>query len=246
MDRRAGGLGFANRRREASAGPEGGSGSASGAESPGADTRSELLGAGARLYADPSQRLLRDLTPKAVADEAGFHRQTFYRYWDTHEQYIENLIEFVFDPVRAPVADGVLIIPDRRQAAGVTFEDVAADIARYDLARQGSDPLQELRVGLWSLRPGRPGLERRILAYHEHTVDVLAEGYERFFARWDREPVLPCSCRDIAVGLDTLLQGIVTRPAYGSALSIEELYVLLAGELLGRLSRPTAPPVPAD
>lgn len=204
-------------------------------------TRGELLAAGVRLYSEPSLKLLRRLTAGAVAEEAGFHRQTFYRYWDTQEEYVDDLVAFVLDDDAAPVADGVDVVPDRREVAGRTFAQMVADIARYDVQRMRGDPLLDARVGLWSLRDGRPEIDERLTAAHDQVVARLTESYERLFARWDRAPKPPFTYQDIARLLDALLAGIVLRPVVADGTEADELYALAVVELLPALSQRATP-----
>jgi AcrR family transcriptional regulator len=200
------------------------------------DTRFALLSAGLRLYGEPSANLLRWLTAGAVAEEAGFHRQTFYRYWDTQEQYVEDLIELTLDDDAEPVADGVTVVPRRRVGRDSTFAGLAADIARYDFERLRNDASLSARIGIWSLREVRPDVAEGVTRCHDRAMEHLTDGYEQLFDEWGRSPRPPFEVDDIARIFDALLLGLVLRPPVADAQEPVELYEQSVRELLPGLT----------
>jgi len=65
------------------------------------ETKVAMLDAGVRLFSAQAGELLKGLTAGTVAQEAGFHRQTSYRYRDTHAEYVQDLVRHLMAP---PVA----------------------------------------------------------------------------------------------------------------------------------------------
>jgi len=204
-----------------------------------AETRTALLDAGVRLYGSNAAELLKGLSAGAVADEAGFHRQTFYRYWDTQAEYVQDLVRHALDVADSPVADGVAALPTRR--AVEDLDDLARDLAHHDFARVLDDPAVMLRVGLLVMHALDAEGERLAQRYYDTSIGRTAEGYDELLATLEREPVDGTSTRDLARILQALLLGLVLQAKSGrdqphaGALLERATLVLLDG-----LTRPAA------
>jgi AcrR family transcriptional regulator len=197
------------------------------------NTRDDLLNAGISLYQRLSSSLLRGLTAGDVATEAGYHRQTFYRYWDTQAAYVSDLIRHVL--ALAGAADGVEILPDRR-SKGLSPEDLVRDIARYDYRKHAEDPVVALRIGLLSMQ-ALEGAELSDLAQSSYDADMdrVAEGFAELLADWGREPIAPLATRDLARLQQALLTGLLLQdqtatdhPSPGALYEIASARILLA------------------
>jgi AcrR family transcriptional regulator len=199
------------------------------------DTRAALLDAGVRLYATNASELLRGLSAGAVAQEAGFHRQTFYRYWETQAEYVQDLMRHVLGPATAPVADGVSALRTRREATPdlATF---ARDLAHHDYARVLEDPQVMVRVGLLVTQAlDHPPLDVLAEDFYAATMGRVADGYEQVLHDIGRRPAEGTSVRDLARLLQALLLGLVlqTKMAddepHGSELLERATVALLVG-----------------
>ena len=195
-----------------------------------AETRTALLDAGVRLYGSNAAELLKGLSAGAVADEAGFHRQTFYRYWETQAEYVQDLVRHALDPGDSPVADAVTELPSTHPPADL--EDVARDLAHHDFARVLEDPAVMLRVGLVAMQALDEGQAQRCF---EVWIDRVAEGYDELFATLGLEPADGTSTRDVARTLQALLLGLVLEAKFakdethGAELLERATLVLLEG-----------------
>jgi AcrR family transcriptional regulator len=175
------------------------------------DTRTSLLDAGVRLYGSNAAELLRGLSAGSVADEAGFHRQTFYRYWETQAEYVQDLMRHVLVAARAPVADGVTDLPTRRGVPG-DLEDLARDLAHHDFVQVFEDPAVMLRVGLVVMQAlDQSALGDQAQAYYDTTIDRVATGYQGLLDGIGRQPVDEVSARDLARIVQALLLGLVLQ-----------------------------------
>ena len=117
-------------------------------------TREQLIEAGIRLFREGRATILRSLTAGTVAAEAGYHRQTFYRHWDTQCDYVGELMEVVFAIGEPPVERRSLI-----DTPASTFEDRVRQHARKEIDRLWDDPKGAVRIGLLAmgqLSEGRP------------------------------------------------------------------------------------------
>jgi AcrR family transcriptional regulator len=63
-------------------------------------TRTELLDAGVRILSrDPARHVFGHLKANLVAAEAGRTTGAFFHHWDTQEQYVDELIAYLFERV---------------------------------------------------------------------------------------------------------------------------------------------------
>ena len=175
------------------------------------DTRTALLEAGVRLYGSTAAELLKGLSAGAVAQEAGFHRQTFYRYWETQSEYVQDLIRHALDATGEPVADGVQVLSDQRP----TPEDIdtfARDLAHHDFARVLEDPRVMMRMGLLVMQAlNQSPLTELAQERYETTIERVAGGYDDLLDGVGREPVGDLTTHDLARIVQGLLYGLVLQ-----------------------------------
>jgi AcrR family transcriptional regulator len=177
------------------------------------DTREAMLEAGIRLYSSRADELLRGLSAGTVAKEAGFHRQTFYRYWDTHAEYVQDLVRHVLDRDAEPVADGATTLPPPRPA---DLESFARELAHHDFLRVLEDPRVMLRIGLIVMQAHDRGAPRELAQeYYDSLISQVAEGYESLLEATDRVPAAGMTTRDLARILQALVLGLVLQAKSG-------------------------------
>ena len=175
------------------------------------DTRSALLDAGVRLYGSNASELLRGLSAGAIAQEAGFHRQTFYRYWETQAEYVQDLMRHVLGTSGSPVADGVTELPQRCPEP-VDLDAFARDLAHHDFVRVLEDPRVMMRVGLLVMQAlDTAPLTGLLEDYYETTLDRVTAGYDELLAVLGREPLEGTTTRDLARTMQALLLGLVLQ-----------------------------------
>ena len=173
-------------------------------------TRDDLIDAGMRLYAARSNDLLRGLTAGAVAKEAGYHRQTFYRYWDTHAEYLQDLVRHALDRESGPTADGATTLPHPGPASDL--ESYARNLARHDFLRVLEDPRVMLRIGLIVMQAHDDDAARELAQnYYEMLIGEVTEGYEDLLEATGRVPADGTTTRDLARILQALVLGLVLQ-----------------------------------
>jgi AcrR family transcriptional regulator len=149
-----------------------------------AETRAAFLRAGVRLYQARAGESLKVLTAGAVAEEAGFHRQTFYRYWTTQSDYVADLILWLLGNERAPSMDGAVVLAE----AGADLEGFVRDLPVHDIAHVLDDEQVRMRIGLALLQAINPTTgQGRGEAYYRSTMKRLTEAYETLLVSWGRE-----------------------------------------------------------
>lgn len=165
-----------------------------------ADTRTALLDAAVRLYSTGGAEQLKGLTAGAVAEEAGFHRQTFYRYWGTHAEFVQDLVRHVLAS-----ADGVTVLAERPADP----EDLALHLVDHDLARAMADPMVAMRIGL--LMTNAVGRARP----RAHGMEAAVRAYDELLADWGREMAPGCTTAMLARMVQALVLGLVVESKAG-------------------------------
>jgi AcrR family transcriptional regulator len=174
------------------------------------DTRTALLEAGVRLYGSMANELLRGLSAGSVAGEAGYHRQTFYRYWETQSEYVQDLIRHVLGTDMTPVADGAAVLADRRRPTDL--EPFVKDLAEHDFVRVAEDPGAMMRIGLLMMDALKEeALHELAQEFYDTTIARLSQSYEELFEAVDREPAEPATTRDVVRVVQALLVGLVLQ-----------------------------------
>ncbi|HYF45142.1 MAG TPA: TetR/AcrR family transcriptional regulator [Acidimicrobiales bacterium] len=174
------------------------------------DTRAELLDAGVRLYGSMAAELLRGLTAGAVAKEAGFHRQTFYRYWETQGQYVQELLRHVLGTEATPTADGATQLAQRQPPADL--EAFVRDLIAHDFARLVEDHGSRMRISLLVTDAlQQPPFDDLLHEFYETSLQRLLPAYEELLAGLGREPVAPVTTRELVRILQALLVGMVLQ-----------------------------------
>lgn len=194
------------------------------------ETRQALLEAGVRLYSTMAGDLLKGLAAGDVAREVGFHRQTFYRYWDTQGEYVNDLLRHVLSPGPSPVADGVAGLDDDGE---MDLEVLVSRIVPHDLARVLDDPRIMMRVGLASMRAfDDDPLAIQAQGLVGGALEEMATGYEALLDRVGRRLRPGVRSEDLARAVGGLLLGVVLQqwlagPDPDSRLLVERATVAL-------------------
>jgi AcrR family transcriptional regulator len=196
------------------------------------NTRRRLLEAGVRLFQVSSAKLLRGLTSGDVAAEAGLHRQTFYRYWETQSEFVGDLVGHVLAPRRNLLADGAEV--QARYGANPDLEATARAVARHDFDRFTDDPIIDLRISLLAMQSVEDGPGSHLSQqHHDHVIDRLTHAYGELLEAWGRVPAPPLTTRDVARTAHALLVGLYLQHKGGDDdPSAARLYELVLGRLL--------------
>ena len=198
-------------------------------------TREQLIDAGIRLFREGRATILRSLTAGTVAAEAGYHRQTFYRHWDTQCEYVGDLMEVVFACGDDP--------PERRSlldAPAATFEDRVRQHARGEIDRLWDDPRGAVRIGLLAMGQLTEGRPRELAeAFYQDSVDKLEAALAEILADHGRRPTPPHSLEDVARAVRAQINGFVLEAAFvGDARRARRLFDVMVVQAVTDLTEP--------
>ena len=177
------------------------------------ETREQLLDAGVELFEQASCELLRGFTAGAVADAAGFHRQTFYRHWDTQAAYVADLVRHVLSPDASAAYAGTVLGRQRRIPSPEAF---VRDLAHHQGGRIAEEPRLSMRVALGMMGvfadPEFVGDARR---YLDAVLDGLTAAFDTLLEAWGRRLCDDVSTRDLVRAVQAMIVGLAVQDRYG-------------------------------
>jgi AcrR family transcriptional regulator len=174
-------------------------------------TREALLEAGTHLLARASRdQFARVLTAGAVSTEAGRARQTFYRYWETQADYVEDLVHYITDPSHSRSSDALVALES--EADGLDTQDPAAEIRRmseHTFERFTGDPAQAARTLLWTVHPNDELVADRVRDLYRSNDTTAARGFEAIGGKLGIEPRPPFTHETVALLFNALRSALL-------------------------------------
>lgn len=180
---------------------------------PAGEARQALLEAGRDyVYEHPLGEPLDHVRVADIVDRLGVSSGAIYHYWETQDDYRDELID-------------LLLSPDEYPAVGRTAELVedalATDPPLEELIRMAAtisfDGLAELpgpeRLALALVAYDDPDIDRRLGVQSQALSGRWAGLFERYFPRYGIEPRPPFTYESIATVLMALIQGMNVRRA---------------------------------
>ena len=204
------------------------------------DTRVELLQAGVMLYSRLRSSHLRSLTAGRVAAAAGFHRQTFYRYWDTQAEYVQDLIRFALDGANDAAGESISAGVDGELEPS-EFEPFVRALARDGFARFRSDPMRDFRFALVATRGGTEEIDDLVDDFIDRVKREASGGLDALLRAWGREPTAPYTTPDIATAVESLAMGMSLAAPFVGESEVADLYEQLIVDLLLVMTGPRTP-----
>lgn len=176
----------------------------------GKDSRRRLLEAGMELLAESSRGdISRVLTTGAVAEKAGFHRQTFYLHWANQAEFVDEFIDYVTDPAVSSSSDHLAnMAGDLPDPADDPATEVRERVTETYL-HWAEDPVHVARMVLWSLHAKDDRVASRLRALYAVNDLNTAEGYKAIGDRWGLEPRPPFTYESIALLFNALRDGLL-------------------------------------
>jgi AcrR family transcriptional regulator len=174
------------------------------------DTREAFLESAMLVLAGSfREHLRRVLTTGAVAEAAGLHRQTFYLYWDTQAEFIEDFVDYVTDPAASTSSARLASIDDDLDDAG---DDPAAEVRRMSERTFRSwieDPVHFSRMVLWATHNDDDYVLQRMRALYRANNEAAAAGFGAIGDAWGIEPKPPFTLESIAALFNALRDGLL-------------------------------------
>lgn len=176
------------------------------------DTREALLEGAMRLLAESSRdHLRRVLTAGAVAESAGLHRQTFYLYWNTQAEFVDDFVRFVTDPAHSSSSERLQHIDDDLDDAG---DDPAVEVRRMSRRTYQSwadDPVHFARMVLWATHPNDELVRECMQHLYQANDAAAAEGFAKVGEAWGIEPRPPFTIETVALLFNALRDGLMLQ-----------------------------------
>lgn len=164
------------------------------------------------LLAESSRdHLRRVLTAGAVAESVGLHRQTFYLYWSTQAEFVEDFVRYVTDPAQSSSSKRLAELDDDLEDAG---DDPAAEVRRmsgrtYD--HWADDPVHFARMVLWAIHANDEPVRERMRDLYRANDVAAARGNAAIGDAWGIEPRPPFTYETIALLFNALRDGLMLQ-----------------------------------
>ncbi|MCB1005031.1 MAG: TetR/AcrR family transcriptional regulator [Acidimicrobiales bacterium] len=176
------------------------------------ETREQLLEGAMRLLAESSRdHLRRVLTAGAVAKAAGLHRQTFYLYWSTQAEFVDDFVRYVTDPGHSPSSERLATIDEDLEDAS---DDPAAEVRRMSrrtYEHWAEDPVHFARMVLWATHPNDDLVRQRMEALYRANDEAAAKTFGAVGDAWGIEPRPPFTLDTIALLFNALRDGLMLQ-----------------------------------
>lgn len=176
------------------------------------DTREALLEGAMRLLAASSRNHLRRvLTAGAVAESAGLHRQTFYLYWRTQAEFVDDFVRYVTDPAHSSSSQRLTHIDDDLEDAS---DDPAVEVRRMSRRTYQSwveDPVHFARMVLWATHPNDELVRSCMQELYQANDEAAAEAFASVGEAWGIEPRPPFTIETVALLFNALRDGLMLQ-----------------------------------
>jgi AcrR family transcriptional regulator len=206
----------------------------------GAESRQALLQAGVELLEQETlSDLVHALSARAVAKQATRSTGSFFHHWASAEDYLNDLIAFVFGSGLLPeIVDEVTTDLDHLLGGSNDPVGVIASICRADFDHTVGSPFFPVELLLRS-RPNDERIADGLRAFYHETDESLKSAYEAVISSWQLEPRPPFTYDSIAVLFTALLEGLAIRHLIDSECVPPDLFGQgVLGLLVGMLQRP--------
>jgi AcrR family transcriptional regulator len=191
--------------------------------SPGS-ARERALDAGVRLWVEtPPAQLFSGLNVSKISKAAGITRATFYTYWGTTQEYLDDLTAYVanveptgFTPELANAISRLTLGGDH---VGEDFLAVCTQVIE-DLAE---DPALRLRLGMLS-KVDDPVVAEKLREQYADLEARMSAMYVPMLERWGRVARPPLEQRHLTVLYTVLMESFAARHRLDPEAAPAELY----------------------
>ena len=154
-------------------------------------TRRRILDAGIDLWGTlPVTELLAGYSVSSVAKAAGVTRATFYSYWPSTEEYLDDLLEHLLEVAPGGFDPAVGDIINRLTAVGTDVVDHLMEGSTRQLEHLATDPAVQLRYGFLT-RYDDPVVADKLRQQYRAIDDERIAIFHEIMGRWGRVPRQP-------------------------------------------------------
>lgn len=177
--------------------------------------RQVLLDAGRELAHDrPSAAPLEHVRLTEVAKRAGVSVGALYHYWESQDDYREDLLDDLFSPDRYPPS----AVPQMLEAvveAGLPLSELVRLGAEAEFRRLSESPELRMLMAMWA--PGDAEVTPRIAEQYQAVGERWAGFYEEALAAYGLEIRPPFTYETMAALITALGEGLVVRSSIDAA-----------------------------
>lgn len=206
------------------------------------NTRERVLRAGLELWGElPPAELFSGLNVSSLSKAAGITRATFYTYWSTTQEYLDDLVDYTTEP--KPDGYEPEVVDLMRQMAlgeGDVHRDYDA-AAQWQIRAVIADPGLRVRLGLLA-KLDDPVVAEKLREHLDETEARAVEAAQLMLSRWGREARPPVTLGQLTALYSTFMDAFAARHLLEPDKVPVELYSWVAFALLITLTRPADDP----
>jgi len=200
-------------------------------------TRRRLLDAGFRMWVEePPQVLFGGFTVSRVAKAAGVTRATFYSYWPSTDQYLEDLLDHLADHRPETSSRQVATHASQIGSAGDDVVSQLLAICAREIDVVGADPALRVRLAFLS-QMDDPDVATALRRQLRRLEAMRSDRYEAVIAGWGREPRPPFDTARLFAVFQMLRDAMVARHVIDPEGMPRETYGLVVAAMLMLLTR---------
>lgn len=205
----------------------------------GAESRDRLLAAGSSLIHElPTSSFLRSLTARGVAARAGYSQGAFYHHWETQEDYVSDLVDWMLDPSRADRAQAVAKAQVAAAAVGTT--EAVGGVAVASVREAMRSEAFAAEVILWAQHSTNELIAEKIRALQRRISADTLDAVRFLFAEHGWSPAPGLTAEGVAEAMVAIVRGFALSCAVD-----EDVDPAIAGAAVVNLLTPPpgGPPV---
>jgi len=179
-----------------------------------AATRTELLDAGVRILSrDPARHVFGHLKATVVADEAGRTTGAFFHHWDTQDDYVDDLIAYLFTHVPSESFEILKVRMRDAVFSNSPINDAVIDSCRAASAVVPHEAQTVVELLLWACATRDVRLTGLARAGHDSRDPAGDEFFEQFLQLIGRVARPPFTARSTGIVLSLIGEILALRRA---------------------------------
>lgn len=196
------------------------------------DTRERVLQAGIDLWIEtPPADLFGGLNVSRLSKRAGITRATFYTYWGTTQEFLDDLLDHIVNREPTGFSPDVARAMERLTVGDGQILDDFILVCAEQISTLAADPALRVRFGQLA-KIDDPVVAEKLRAQYHDLEARMGDFYTQLLDRWGRAPRAPLEQRHNAAIFTMLMEAFAARHAIDPDNAPTEVYAWASLALL--------------